>query len=155
MSLASKLLPRLDKIRGIAGRYGLHPFSVTIRTNRWDGGRPGVGTLVTSDVRLYVNGNQNPKIKQVSDQDAILSNGVYSNQDVKIGPLTPPFLFGGQTYLSLDPALNPGIEFFFKITGPGEPAVGQWFTRLSDEADSALHIYIVVRATGTTPPGGP
>jgi hypothetical protein len=154
-TFASKLLPRLDKIRGIAGRLGLHPFAFYIRANAWTGGRPGVGTLTSTTTRIYVDGNQNPKVKAVSDKDAMLSGGLYTNQDMRVGPLTPPFNLGGIAYATLDPPVASGTEFFFKLVGPGEPAVGQWFTRLNDDSDSALHIYIVLRATGATPPGGP
>lgn len=154
-NFASRLLPRLDKIRGIAGRLGLHAFSVYIRVNRWSGARAGLGTLTSTTTRLFVNGNQNPKVTQISNQDAMLSNGVYSNQDVRVGPFTPPFTGGGIAYATLDPAVNAGTEFFFKLVGPGEPVAGEWFRRLKDEADSSLHIYVILRALGSTPPGGP
>ncbi len=148
MSLASRILRPLDKIRAIPGRLGLHPFTVTVRTNRWSGARVGFGTLTRSNTQLFIDGNQNPKVKQLSNQDAMLSAGVYSNQDFRVGPMTPPFNLGGIAYATLDQAMNPSTEFYFKLTGPGLPPAGAWYSRLRDETDSSLHIYIILRATG-------
>lgn len=159
MSFASDILPDLDVVRGIAGDLGLHPFAVYLRVNTWSGDgtdlRPGLGTLTSTTTRLFVDGNQNPKVKNLSNEDAMLSAGQYSNQDIRVGPLTPPFLAGGVAYSSLDPDVAAGTEFFFKIVGPGQPATGEWFKRIRDEADSALHIYVILRSLGSTPPGGP
>lgn len=151
MSFVNGLKRSLESARGIAGKLGLHPYTVTLQAQQWDGGRPGLGTKTTTETRLLVFG-QDPKVKQITEKDAVLSGGLYSNQDLKIGPLTPPFIVGGVRYDLLDPAQNPGTEFFFRLTGPGLPDSGAWYERLSDEKDSSLHIYVIVRKTAVQTP---
>jgi hypothetical protein len=153
VSFASGVRKTLDHARGIAGKLGLHPFTVSMVAITWSGGRPGVGTKTTATATITVGKGQAPKVQQISDKEVALSGNAYTNQDLRIGPLTPPFVVGGVAYGSLNPAsAPPGTQFYFKITGPGFPSVGRWYERLSDETDSALHIYVVVRNTGISNP---
>lgn len=153
MTFASGIRKTLDKVRGIGGKLGLRPFSVIVRVDRWDGGAPGRGGRIRSRTPLLVNG-QPVKVAQVSNQDAVLSAGLYSNQDLRIGPMTPPFRFGGVEYATLDPTVSPEdgavAEMLFEVYGPGLPAGGILFERIRDESDSALHLYVVVRSKGVS-----
>lgn len=152
MSFASSILPSLDAIRGITGGLGLHKFTVLRRLIHWDGGAPGLGTKTFTDTPLFVNGNQNPKVAQVSGKDIILSGGQYTDQDYKIGPFTPTFPGGGIADATVDPVVVPGDELHFFLNGPGLSPNGAWFKRIGDVSDSSLHVYLIVRATGNTNP---
>jgi hypothetical protein len=151
MSFASNLLPLLDRARSIGAQLGLRQSDVLVRVIQWSGDVPGEGTKTVTDTPLLVNGRR-PKVAQVSNRDAMLSAGAYTNQDMRIGPLTPPFPGGGVAYGTLDPPVTLGTEVHFRITGPGVPAGGLWYKRVGSEADSALHVYLIVRTTGIAEP---
>lgn len=149
-TFASDLLPDLDDIRGIADELGLRPFTVTVRVRTWSGSRPGVGTKTDVDTVLTVaGGTQHPKVKQISAHDVVASGGLYTTADWRIGPMTPPFVGGGVTYGTIDPATTTTArEVGYKIEGGMFPSGGAWFERISDENDSALHSFVVVRKSG-------
>lgn len=154
------MLRALDALRSIGGLLGVRAYTTTVRVDVWDGGRPGLGARTRTETPLLLtdaSGNkQNPLVRQLSNADAVLSGGVYTNQDMRIGPLTPPYTVDGTAngvpYALLDPDLNIGTALYFKLVGPGLPPGGMLYERIRDEADSLLHIYIVVRATAVQDP---
>lgn len=157
---ATTILPALDFIRGIRGQLGLNPFTVTVRVRTWNGARVGLGTKTDTDTVLKVGcacsaGLQPVTVKQLSAKDIVSSGGLYTDNDYRVGPLTPDYNTGGRTGGITDTTINPiptdsPTEVYFKMTGPGLPVAGQWFKRIRDE-ETALHKYVVIRATAAVP----
>lgn len=153
MSFASDIRDSLDAIRGIPGEMGLRPHSVTVRVTTWSGARVGLGTATTTSTALYVGaGAQNPKVRQLSQRDVIASGGKYTDQDLRVGPVTPSYTGGGVAHATLDPSTSSSpTEVRFLVEGPGFPSAGALCERVGDETDSALHYYLILRQTGQTP----
>lgn len=180
-SLATSTLPALDQLRGLRGQLGYAPIAVTVRVVTTAAGAPGQGgppTIV--DTPLYVAtstptgeggvdndapvtfGPQNPRVVQVSDRDALASNGLYTNQEMKVGPLTPEFMAtlawesGGVAASTLDPPVAPGAgskEIFFKLSGGGyqQPV---WFKRIGDSVEHSTRYFVILKRSGNQNPGG-
>jgi hypothetical protein len=178
MSVTTVLLPVLDTIRGIGDQLlGLRPFTVTVRTVSWavntgPVSQAGLGQTSVSDARLLVgspqfpgnaggSGTANPKVRMVSDKEVIASQGLYKFEDMRVGPLTPPYslpvgTIGGVPYTTIDPLLNPpnAIEVYFKLTHQAYPAQGVWYVKVNSETDAVLAIYITLRRAPVQNPGG-
>jgi hypothetical protein len=162
-TLAQGLLPLLDAVRGIPGTLGFRPISVTVRVVTWTGTKPGQGAQSYVDTPLLVgNGTQNPRVIQVTDKDALASNSLYTNQAVKVGPLTPAFAAslgspgGGVTAAQLNPPLAAAgstTEIFFKLSGSGYQ-FPVWFKRVSDEVMRPTQYFVVLERSGNQQPGG-
>lgn len=153
MSFVSGILSSVDSIRGIPGELGLRPSSVTIRVRTWSGSRPGEPSSTYTDVDTSILvGGQNPKVRHLTSNDVVASGGLYTDQDYKIGPITPEFIGGGVSKSTIDPeTTTTAREIFYQIVGPGEPDGGSWYQRVSDETEHSLHSYIVVRKTAVVP----
>lgn len=144
MTFASDLRPALDAARGIAGGLGLHTFTVSVRVRTWSGARVGVGNATTTDTALTVSG-QAPKVVPVSPRDAVASGGLYTSQDLRVGPLTP----GLTAYATINPATSASpTEVLFVVTGPGTSASGDLYERVGEETGSALHYHLILRSKG-------
>jgi hypothetical protein len=165
-SLAQGLLPLLDQVRGISGILGFRPTTVTIRVVTWTG-RPGVGTSSYVDTPLQVmtatSTPQNPRVVPITNKDILASGGLYTEEDVKVGPLTPQFaasagLAGGGYAPS---AINPPQgtagasykEIHFKLAGGGYQ-FPVWFERIGDSVISTTRYFLVLRRAGNQQPGG-
>lgn len=165
-TLVDALNPALDQLRGIPGILGYRQTSVTVRIVTWTGSKPGLGTVSYVDTPIKVGGGlYNPRVTQVTERDAIASGGMYSNQDLKVGPFTPPFLAtffiaaGGVSHEVIDPLqTNPigtGVkEIFFAVAGKGFLGEKAWFERVGDEAIPSTRRYLYLRRTGKQQPGG-
>jgi hypothetical protein len=148
----------VDAIRGIPDDLDLREYSVAIRVRTWNGSRPGVDSSTATDVDSYFyvdGGTHRPRVKQVTQRDIIASGGVYQDQDLRIGPLTPPYPGGAadNTDVSvLDPAItSSATEIFFLITGPGMGSNGSWFKKITMDVTRPFTRTFVVRRTGETP----
>ena len=113
MTLASRLLPILDRARTRLDGYGLRRYTVTVRTVRWDGGAVGMGNPTATDLVL----TPNPKVQEVDDKT------------ITIGHITPAWstgtASGGYTLAQLRPLTgdpsaheDPAVEFFYIVEGP-------------------------------------
>lgn len=151
-------------MRSIGGLLGLRVFTVTVRVRTWDGSQPGNGAYTdvdTSLVNTMTTGQTFPvRVQQVSRRDVIASGGVYTDRDLRFGPMTPPypagiFPAGGFDDSTLDVAPSAeeqAREVFWRITGPsqGIPPQGAWFEKVGEEY-TALHAYVILRANGRVP----
>lgn len=158
-----RFLKALDKIRGIPGRIklrdeGLRLYTVTIRVRSWSGSRPGVdaSTSTDTDKSIWVDGGTHkPRVQQVSQRDIIASGGLYQDQDVKVGPITPLYTGGAADHADItvfDPSnLSAPAEVLFKIEGPGMAAGGSWFKKVGQDVSKPLAYRFVLRGTGETP----
>lgn len=161
-NLPSITLPPTDALRALAGALGLRPYTVMVRIRTWSGERPGIGSRLDVNTVLtntYLDGTlQNIRVKQVSRRDIIASGGLYADQDLHVGPITPPYpagIFGaagGFNDPNFDPVTqNSATEVFWNMTGPGLPTnVGAWFKKQGEEA-TAQHYYIILRKSAVVP----
>ena len=166
-TLAKSLLPVLDLVRGISGILGFRPTSITVRVVTWTGSRPGLGTSSYVDTPLWVatdtSSPQNPRVVPVTNKDILASGGLYTNEDVKVGPLTPSFPAsavlpgGGYTPGQINPpqptAGSAYQEIHFKLAGGGYQSP-MWFQRIGDSVISATRYFVVLRRSGNQQPGG-
>ncbi len=151
-TLRDSLLPAIDRIRGIPGILGLRRYSVSVIQRTWTGTRPGLGasldttTAVLTDLGLY-----QVKVESVTERDIIASGNLYSDQDLKIGPITPPYTGSAADNNAItvfDPVvgLSP-TEIFFNVKGDGYPAAGAWFKKVSQSVTKNFRYTFVVRRT--------
>jgi len=155
MSFRDAFLPVLDTYRGALDTvYGLRRFDVTVRVTTWaPGSLPGSqgSTKAPVDTPLTVAGGARPKVEQVSQRTIIASGGLYQDQDLRIGPLTPSYsVASGIDPSVFDPAGASNVEVLLKLVGPGLPAGGAWFSKVGQEVTANFHYSLVVRATGAT-----
>ena len=152
-----EFLGDLDEIRGIGGELGLRPFTVSVSFVTWSGARVGMGTPTTTTT-TFTNTSPTPDVttqpvmvRQVNRKEVIASGGLYTNRDLKVGPLTPAFAAtlvqagGGFADPAIDPeATNTPTEVHWRVSGPGYPAAGATFDKVGEEATS-LHYYVIIR----------
>jgi hypothetical protein len=123
-TLADRLKPTVDKLRGIAGKLGFRPFTVKLVTRTYESSPwndDGYETRTVTDIRhdyLY-----NPKVKIVTNRTYL--QGANDDVDVEVGPLTPSFIGAdgyeqGMDYDSLAAMSQEGFSStYFIIDGPG------------------------------------
>lgn len=155
-TLRDALLPALDQIRGIGDTLGLRRFTVTSVVRSWSGSRVGLGSNVDAPKQIKLSlGNAKVRVRQVSQKEIVASGGFYADQDLRIGPITPPYTGSGADNSEIgvfDPAPNgTPVEFFFHIEGPEMPSGGLWYKKISQVLTRPLHFEFVVRNTGETP----
>lgn len=160
-NLRSGLLPVIDGVRGLPGLLGLRLYTVQVVYETWSGtdssGRSGVGigakTLSTPVTLRVDQGGAAPHVRQVSQKDIIASGNLYQDQDLKVGPITPPY-FGSakdDDQISIfDPVSAPPESIHFFVTGPGY-ANGAWFKKVADKVDGPLTWFIFLRKNPVTP----
>lgn len=167
MSFASDLRADLDEIRAIPDELGLRPFDVLVRVITWSGADPsgrtgvGVGTSSYADTPFLVGYGHRPKVRQMTARDVIASGGLYHDQDLKVGPLTPAYPSandhpsGGVAYCAIDPPVT-GVptQVYYRVSGNGLPGAGVWFDKFRDMADHAMNSYFVLRRSANQNPGG-
>jgi hypothetical protein len=153
------LLPVIDKIRGLPGLFGLRLYSISIVVRTWSGSRPGVDQSTSSDARspLTVDLTKfNIKVRQLTAREIIASGGDFNDQDLKVGPITPPYqgsTADNDAISIFDPLPTASAtELFFNVQGPGfQRAAGAWFKKISQDVTAPMHYEFVVRHTGETP----
>lgn len=152
-TLRQALLPVVDALRGIPAQLGLRLYSVSVFSRTWSGTRVGIGESNDASSKLMVNlGTYDTKVQLVTARDVIASGGLYTDQDLKIGPITPPYTGSGKDNNDItvfDPTPNASpVEIFFRVTGPGFPAEGAWFKKISQNVMGNFRYTFVVRKTG-------
>lgn len=155
-TLRDSLLPAVDIIRGIPGQLGLRLYTVTVVQRTWTGIRAGLGTNTDTSTGVKVDfGIYQTKVTQLTNSDLIASAGMYNAQDLKVGPITPPYAGStadGDAITVFDPAVGTSpIEIFFNIKGPGYPAPGAWFKKIGQDVTANFHYTFIVRKTGEVP----
>lgn len=155
-TLRNSLLPAVDIIRGIPGQLGMRLFTVTITQRSWSGTRAGLGANTDTTTGLKVDlGIFQTKVTSITMRDVVASAGLYTDQDMRVGPITPPFagsVLDGDAITVFDPAVgaNP-TEIFFNIVGPGYPAGGAWFKKISQDVSKSYRYTFIVRKTAEIP----
>ena len=143
-------LRAIDEIRGIPDELGVESYSATVRVISWTGARVGLGTRTVTDTPIRVGAGQSKAhVARVTSKDVIASGGLYTAQDMRIGPLTPGYAGGGVAAATLDPSTSARpTEVYFVLAGPGIPAGGVLYARVGAEMDSSTQYFVVVRSTG-------
>lgn len=155
MTLRTGLLKAVDRIRGIPGTLDLRQYTVTIRVRTWTGSRPGVdaSTSTDADSSFWVDGGTHrPRVVQVTQKDIIASGGLYQDQDLKVGPITPPYQGGGVDITQFDPNNQSGpAEVLFKVEGLGMAPGGSWYRKVSQDVTKPFAYTFVLRRSAETP----
>lgn len=159
-TLRTGLLAVLDRAcRPIGGLLGLRPWQVFVRVTTWSGERPGLGTKSVSTTQLTVGKPPQPvKVVEVSERDVVASGGLYRASDLRVGPITPPYVTatndgGGFAYSVIDPAVaatGAEVEWVLKSTVGGRSANGDLYEKVAEEAArrGGLDYYVILRSTG-------
>ena len=139
---------------------GLRPYHMEIHFTEW-AGRPGVGVPTVSTFRLtngsVQDGYVNPRFRQVTKQEIVLSGNLLQDQDIVIGPLLFPYDTGmGETGgidpdIFSDPIASVGsvTEMYINITGPNLPAAGNNYKKIWDATDRNVIYRVYLRNTGS------
>lgn len=127
MSLRTRMLPVFDRLRALTGpsRFDIRLTSLTIVTRTWTSGTVGVApddpnTLAYTDSRLEL-----PPVyraRQVTTREIASSGGRYEAGDVKVGPITPPYVAadgtpGGVSEAQLKPDGGDSVEIIYALAG--------------------------------------
>ncbi len=153
MTFRDDILGDLDDIRGIPGELGLRLFTVTVLTRTWTEERAGLASSFDTTANILVaRGAFNARVRNLTSRDVIASGGLYSMQDVKVGPFTPPFLgsdANGSAISVWEPAVvGTGLEVYFKIVGPGYATDGDWFKKIDSDVSRPFSYTLTLRKTG-------
>jgi hypothetical protein len=161
MTFRTSILKSIDRIRGIPHRsFDIRPYTVTLRVTTWAPPSTddtdiqiGRGTQTDTDTPITLAGGARPKVKRVSHRETVAAGGKYQQGDFRIGPLTPDYLGGGLTFATMAPTGtgDARTQYYFVLRGPDLPADGMLCTPVQEEADHALHMYLVVRPKGVVP----
>lgn len=142
MTLRDDLLDLAEDVREIPGELGVRLFDVDVFKRVWSGERVGIGVGYDNAKPLFV-ASFRPKVVQVTSRDIIASGGLYQEQDLRIGPLTPSKV----VVPDFDPPMGTQpLELFFRITGPGYEG-GAWFKKVNQLTTRPFRYEVVVRAT--------
>lgn len=148
MTIRDTYLGVLDGFRArLNTTWDLRRYAVDHVSQTWTGELPGEGTT-TGPVYtpITVGDGARPKVAQISQQDVIASGGRYQDQDLRIGPLTPPIAGGGGTEIAVfDPSpTGSSTTVMFRITGPGIES-GALFRKVGQDVTGNFRYSIIVR----------
>lgn len=149
-TLRDSLLPVIQKFRNLSVEFGVRQYQVWVRTVTWSGSRVGQGTSTTVDTYLG-----RPKFRRVSSKDVVAGTGM-SEQAFEIGPFTPHHSQPSSTPDTV--AVNPedlappqdgtAKEIYFVVKGPGMPASGALFKRVTDSVEKPFRYTVTIERTG-------
>ncbi len=150
MSIRNSGLKLLDKFRAkLDYKYELRRYDVIMRVTTYPVGMQiGEGTPTVVDTIVGIKDQYRPKVVNVSTKDAVNSGGIYTNLDVRVGPLTPTFInpAGGNDPSDFNPdydTTNP-TEVMYRLTGPGMED-GAWFVKIGQEVYKNFGYFIILR----------
>lgn len=152
-TLRDALLPIVDTIRGIPVIFGLRPHITLVLIRTWSGERPGIGTFIDTTVGLKVSGGLGfVKVRNVQQHEVIASGGLYTDQDLIVGPITPPYQGSATDNDSIalfdPPTTANATEIHFNIQGPGYSLAGDWFKKIAQRTDQSFRYMLWIRKTG-------
>jgi hypothetical protein len=122
VTIADDLKALLYTHRGLPGTMGLRPHSVAIVTTTYSGPHTGEGTKTETVTPVVESGNQNPKVRWLSDKE-LAAGGYVEGGVIEIGPITPSTSTVGTDIADLlASALEDGDMHHLRITGPRHPS---------------------------------
>jgi hypothetical protein len=121
--------------------------------------------LIADGYRSYAAGDGylNPMVKEDSTSVLLGSNAVFTSKTVTVGPIVMPYnlnnLVSGYDPNTFAPPTNStNLQYWIQLVGPGilgGYGQGSFYDineiRLSDMGN--LSFYLIIKATGTNPPG--
>ena len=151
MALRERLLPRVQRIRDIAVRFGLRRYQVWTRLVVWSGARINLGTATTTDNYLG-----RVKVRDVKSEDIVAGMSEFSDMLFELGPFTPEHSAAialAHTKAPTPDELSPPqdgnpTEIYFVLKGPGLPTVGVLCSRVGDSVDKSFRYMVTVKNTG-------
>lgn len=136
MALRDQLLPLVYSVRSIPGQLGIRPYRVSILIGTYAGAYTGRGDSIVEEYLVTEAGGQPPKVRQLNSEELALGN--LGKGSLRIGPITPGFVGGGNPIESLKPCVAAGQTVHVMVTGPEYPN-GAKFALKSFGSDHALH----------------
>jgi hypothetical protein len=152
MTFVNRLRAKLDAARVKPALLGLRPFTITVWTRSWSGGRSGLGSVTDGYQALTVGDGYAPHVRQLSQRDVIASGGLYSEQDLEV-TLTAAYdacsTSGGFEVSDFDPPRDGYFkQVLFIVTGPGMPTAGRLYQKKGQRVDSSYSYSLILTATG-------
>ena len=141
-NLAESLKPIVFKLRGIAGKLGMRPFTIklvkrTYAGKSWDG--ESFTDEVIQDIRE--GDNQSPKVKFLTYRD--YAAGYPQDAEIEVGPITP-YTITADGYVGTNiPEPDSSGEIFFIIDGLGFSNTR--FQRVQLKTERTLGFYLVLK----------
>lgn len=161
MTLRDRLLPAVNRIRGLRGRFGLTTITVKLLKRTWTGDINTTGATSGDDIVLM---SPQPKVRKASEEVSLFYGAGPADRvagsptlDVyEIGPITPAHTAGGYSVLNLLRDVNPTAARQCLLTlagdGIGDTATTDvLFELVKVDASTPLHTTIIVRQAAQTP----
>jgi hypothetical protein len=156
------ILYALDQVRAVLGPNVMdqRSTSVTILTQSWSQGQRGAGLatiITTTSLPSYT------KVRHVSLREIAQSGGLFEDDDVIVGPITPQYTFqvgaqlktGGFTEAQLKPVLtvnDNGTQVIYRLAlQSGATGIVGDYTLISFRRDRTYRFMLVLRRERTTP----
>ncbi len=148
MTVRDRVLPPVNRARGIIENLGFRRYTVTIRTRTWSGPRRQEGTATNVDLVLAPS----PKVAELALREVLGSGGRFEAGDLRITRITPQWTDGtgthGYTPAQLNPPAGPLQDVRVVLVGDDGTKV---CTIVEGSFDGALGYGLVVRNTRETP----
>ena len=149
-TLRDSLLPVLQRFRNLSVQLGVRQYQLWIRRITWSGARVGIGTATTTDTYLG-----RPQFRRVHNEE-IIAGSVMSEETFEVGPFTPAHSqpFSTPDTLALTPEdLSPSqngtpTEIYYVVRGPGQPATGALFEKVSESLERTFRYTITIKSVG-------
>jgi hypothetical protein len=121
--------------------------AVTVRTVVWDGYTMGKGTGTPTNRVI----SPKPKVRQVTAREVAASGGLFTLEDLKVGPITPDYVCGndsgGYSPAQLDPEGGPKTEILYILTGD----VDGTYRLIRSEFTKPTGYFLYLRLSARTP----
>lgn len=161
MTLRSRLLPAVDRIRGIRARFGMATIRVKLRVETWTGDINTAGVTASNTDALM---SPQPKCVMVGEEvaafygrgDADPVTGSPTAAVYEIGPITPEHTSGGYSVLDLLSNTTPTAarRCLVLLAGDGLGATTTTdvlFEIVKVDSSRAFRTMIIVRQAAQTP----
>lgn len=146
MSLRTELLPVVDTLRALTGPsvLDIRTAQLTIRTRTWSGAEVGLGTASDSDLVLP----KQYRVESLTAKEVAGSGGRFSDDAVRVGPVTPAFTGGGYTPEQLNPGTTlDNVEVIHILAGQ----VNGWYRLASLRTEKPFSYTMVLNRRRDTP----
>lgn len=147
VSFRNCMLQLADRIRGLAGLFGVRQYRVYLEVTSWSGGQRGSGTPTVTTTEITEGADSQPPKVTWEDGAEIAFSGE-SMGSVRIGPVTPNYsvdgTIGGTSLADLAPTpSNRNSTVRVRLTGPRFPS-GAYFNIAALEHHRGYQYVLVV-----------
>jgi hypothetical protein len=142
MAFVDSVRKSLHNARAVAGRLGLHPYSVKVLRREYEGNSwDGQEAALEQAFELTAADGQKPKVRWVSTKDYLMGYP----QDAELEVVITPEL--AAQYEDVDPVSG---EVIFLVTGPGMTE-GVKFQKVQLNSESAFSWRILLKRVSSNP----